>query len=49
MNNKIDKFFDYLFVILITIAINQMIIYGQINRSIEKIINDKNKIELWEK
>lgn len=49
MNNKIDKFFDYLFVILITIAINQMIIYGQINRRIEKIINDKNKIELWEK
>lgn len=49
MNNKIDKFFDYLFVILITTAINQMIIYGQINRRIEKIINDKNKIELWEK
>lgn len=49
MGNKIDKFFDYLFVILITTAINQMIIYGQINQNIEKIINDKNMIELWKK
>lgn len=46
MENKIDRFFDYLFIVLITTAINQVVIYGQINKSIEKIINEKNKIEL---
>lgn len=45
MENKIDKFFDYMLIVLITIALTQIVIYGQINRNIEKIINEKNKTE----
>lgn len=45
MENKIDKFFDYLLIILVTIALSQIVIYGLMNKNIDKIMNEKNKTE----
>lgn len=45
MNEKIKNLLDSIMIILVTILLCQILIYGQINRNIEKIINEKYKTE----
>lgn len=45
MNEKIKNLLDSIMIILVTILLCQILIYGQINRNIDKIINEKYKTE----